>query len=264
MNSAFTRRADGSFLLALISVALVVMSASGCGGSRGGFASGSFERGEERYEAESWYEAVEDLRLFIRRAPTDPRAAEAQYMIGMARYYDEDYPVAAVEFEILRNDYPTSELADDAWYMQGMCYVEQVPGTDLDQTPTRQAVEHFVRYLREHPAGKHRTEVEAELDKLNRHLDQKELNSARLYRDMGRWQAAAVTVDTMLETRPNSELRPEMLLLAGEVHLRRVELSEARENYRQFLRDYPDHERVKEAERGLERIDGKAADGEGR
>ena len=55
-----------------------------------------------------------------------------------------------------------------------------------------------------------------------------------------------------------------MLLLAGEVHLRRIELSEARENYRQFLRDYPDHERVKEAERGLERIDGKAADGEGR
>ena len=55
----------------------------------------------------------------------------------------------------------------------------------------------------------------------------------------------------MLETRPNSELRPEMLLLAGEVHLRRVELSEARENYRQFLRDYPDHKRVKEAERRL-------------
>lgn len=264
MNSVSTRRVGISFALPMIIVALIGLMVPGCSGSGGGFASGSFERGQEQYEKESWYEAVEDLRLFIRRAPTDPRAAEAQYMIGMARYYDEDYPVAAVEFEILRNDYPTSELADDAWYMQGMCYVEQVPRTDLDQTPTRQAVEHFVRYLREHPAGKHRTEVEAELDKLNRHLDQKELDAARLYRNMGRWQAAAVTIDTMLETRPNSELRPEMLLLAAEVHIRRIELSEARENYRQFLRDYPDHERAKEARRGLERIDGKAADGEGR
>ena len=164
----------------------------------------------------------------------------------------------------MRNDYPTSELADDAWFMQGMCYVEQVPRTDLDQTPTRQAVEHFVRYLREHPSGKHRGEVEDELDKLHRHLDQKELDAARLYRDLGRWQAAAVTVDTMLEIRPNSELRPEMLLLAGEVHTRRAEWSEAREYFRQFLRDYPEHKRVREAERGLERIDGKAADGEGR
>jgi len=260
MNLVFAERA-GFVLVALV---LGVLCVAGCGGSGDGHPAGSFERGQARYEDESWYEAVEDLRLFIRRAPTDPRAAEAQYMIGMARYKDEDYPVAAVEFEILRNDYPTSEIADDAWYMQGMCYVEQVPGTDLDQTPTRQAVQHFVRYLREYPAGKHRTEVEGELKKLNRHLDRKELDAARLYRNMGRWQAAAVTIDTMLETRPNSELRPEMLLLAGEVHTKRVAWSEAREAYRQFLRDYPEHERASEARRGLERIDGKAADGEGR
>ncbi len=264
MNSVSTRPAGSSFFLPLVVVVFVALSVSGCGGSGGGYARGSFERGQEQYDDERWYEAVEDLRLFIRRTPMDPRAAEAQYMIGMARYSDEDYPVAAVEFEILRNDYPTSEFADDAWFMQGMCYVEQVPRTDLDQTPTRKAVEHFVRYLREHPAGKHRTEVEAELDQLNRHLDQKEFDAARLYSRMGRWQAAAVTIDTMLETRPNSELRPEMLLLAAEVHSRRSEWTEARESYRQFLRDYPDHKRVREAERGLERIDGKAADGEGR
>ena len=259
MHSVFTRPANRVFLLALVSLWLLV---PGCSGSKGGYGKGSFERGQEQYESESWFEAVEDLRLFIRRAPTDPRAAEAQYMIGMARYHDEDYPVAAVEFEILRNDYPTSARADDAWYMQGMCYVEQVPGTDFDQTPTRQAVEHFVRYLREHPAGKHRTEVEVELAKLHRHLDQKEFDAARIYSDLGRWQAAAVTIDTMLEMRPNSELRPEMLLLAGKVHTRRLELAEARENFRQFIRDYPDHKRVREAERGLERIDGKAPDGE--
>jgi outer membrane protein assembly factor BamD len=260
MNSVFAERLGAT----LVSLVLVVLSASGCGGSGADPPAGSFERGQARYEDENWYEAVDDLRLFIRRAPTDPRAPEAQYMIGMARYRDEDYPVAAVEFEILRNDYPTSELADDAWYMQGMCYVEQVPRVDLDQTPTRQAVEHFVRYLREYPAGKHRTEVEDELNKLNRHLDQKEYDSARLYRDLGRWQAAAVTIDTMLDMRPNSELRPEMLLLSGEVHVKRIEWPEAREVYRQFLDDYPDHESASEARRGLERIDGKAADGDRR
>ena len=79
---------------------------------------------------------------------------------------------------------------------------------------------------------------------------------------MKRWEAAAVTVDALLEMRPDSELRPEMLLLSGDVHRRRVAYAEAREAYRTFLRDYPDHERADEARRGLERIDGGAAGGE--
>ena len=234
----------------------------GCGGSGGAYPEGSYERGEARYQDESWYEAVEDLRLFIRRAPTDPRAPEAQYMIAMARYNDEDYPVAAVEFEILRNDYPTSARVDDAWYMQGKCYVEQVPRIDLDQTTTRQAVQHFVRYLREYPGGTHRAEAEEELRKLNRHLDQKELESALLYRKLKRYEASAVTVDALLTMRPDSELRPEMLLLSGDVHRRRAEFQKARDAYQTFLRDYPDHDRADEARSGLVIIDGDEVDGE--
>jgi outer membrane protein assembly factor BamD len=233
-----------------------------CGGAYDGMPEGSFERGQARYEDENWFEAVEDLRLFIRRSPTDPRAAEAQYLIGMARYQEEDYPVAAVEFEILRKDYPTSELVDDAWYMQGMCYVEQVPRTDLDQTTTHQAVDHFNRYLREYPAGSHRAEVEEQLRQLYLHLDRKELDAARLYRRLKKWEAAAVTVDTLLELRPNSELRPDALLLSADVHRRQLQTDAALDAYRTFLRDYPDHPRAKEARRNLERIEGKAAVGE--
>ena len=253
-------RTDVALLVALFGV----LGLSACGGAHKAYPEGSFERGQVLYEDESWFEAVEDLRLFIRRAPTDPRAAEAQYMIGMARYQDEDYPVAAVEFEILRNDYPTSDRVDDAWFMQGMCYVEQVPRVELDQSTTRQAVQHFVRYLREYPAGKHKAEAEEELKKLNRHLDQKELDAALLYQKMGRWEAAAVTVGALLEMRPDSELRPEMLLLAGDANRRLVAWDEARQAYQTFLRDYPDHDRAGEARKGLERIDGRAPGGEGR
>lgn len=262
MRSAFTERALcrlGAF--AMLAGALVVLG--GCGGAYKGLSAGSFERGEAEYNDESWYDAVEDLRTFIRRAPTDPRAPQAQYMIGMSRYNDEDYPVAAVEFEILRSDYPTSDLVDESWYMQGMCYVQQVPSTQMDQATTHQAVDHFVKYLREYPGGNHRAEVEEQLSELNRHLDQKDLDSARLYRRLKRWQAAAVTIDTLLETRPDSELRPEMLLLSGDVHARRFELQAARSAYEQFLRDYPDHDGANRARSALEKIDGKVTVGEG-
>jgi len=241
---------------------LAFLFLAGCSGAYSGMPSGSFERGEAKFEDESWYDAVEDLRLFIRRSPTDPRAPQAQYMIATSRYKDEDYPVAAVEFEILRNDYPTSDLVDDAWFMQGMCYVQQVPKIELDQTPTRQAVQHFVRYLRENPGGKHREEAEKELDKLNLHLDQKSMAAAQLYRRLRRWRAAAVTADAFLELRPDSELRPEMLLLAGEAHTQTVQWDRARAVYESFLQEYPDHDGVKDARKGLEKIDGAAAFGE--
>lgn len=251
-------------ILALGAALVLAAGLVGCGGSYKGMPAGSFERGKAQFDDEKYYESVEDLRLFIRRSPTDPRAPEAQYLIGMARYNDEDYAVAAVEFEILRKDYPTSELVDDAWYMQGMCYVEQVPRIDLDQTVTHQAVDHFNRYLREYPGGEHRPEVEEELRKLNRHLDEKELKAARLYRRLKQWTAAAVTVDALIESRPDSELRPEALLLAGEVHSRQLDSDAALRAYRTFLADYPDHPRAKEARRGIERIEGKAGAGEGR
>lgn len=243
----------------LVGLVLSLAALQGCGGAGSAYPEGSYERGEAQYEDESWYEAVEDLRLFIRRAPTDPRAPEAQYMIAMSRYNDEDFPVAAVEFEILRNDYPTSSRVDDAWYMQGMCYVEQVPRIDLDQTTTRQAVQHFVRYLREYPGGTHRADAEEELRKLNLHLDRKELQSAEQYRKLKRYEAAAVTVDALLRMRPDSELRPEMLLLSGDVHRRRAEFEKASDAYQTFLRDYPDHDRADEARSGLERAGGQGS-----
>ena len=240
-------------------VLVVAWLAGACGGAYDAHPPGSFERGKAQFDDEKWYESVEDLRLFIRRSPTDPRAAEAQYMIGMARYNDEDYPVAAVEFEILRNDYPTSELVEEAWYMQGMCYVEEVPRTDLDQATTRQALDHFTRYLREFPGGTHRGEVEQQVLELQRHLDRKELDAARLYKRRKQWAAAAVTADTMLELRPDSEFRPEVLLISAEAHRHQLETDRALDAYRTFLRDYPEHPRAADARRQIERLGGKAA-----
>ncbi len=264
--STESRPLRSTFLVVLLLVALLP---SACSHPGKGLESGSLERGLAEFEGERWFDAVETLKLFVRRNPTDPRVDEAQYHIGLARFEDEDYPVAAVEFEILRKDYPSSPRVEDAWYMEGLCYVKQVPPVHLEQAVTRKALDHFRSYLAEFPSGERRAEMEREARALQRHLDEKDLANVRLYRKLGKPEAAVITLDVLLEERRASELRPEMLFLAGELHRELEQDALARESWDRLVSEFPEHElsgRAQRALRGLAAgtIDPNAVEGDGR
>lgn len=236
--------------IALWAVSIAIFP-SACSHPGKGLQSGSYERGLAEFEGERWYDSVETLKLFVRRNPTDPRVDEAQYHIGMARFEDGDYPVAAVEFEILRNDYPNSARLEDAWYMEGLCYVKQVPPIHHEQAVTRKALQHFLTYLAEFPNGARRADIEREALALQRHLDEKNLAAVRLYQRLGKPAAALITLNVMIEERRQSELRPQFLFLAGELHRELDEAGQARERWSALVAEFPDHELAKRAQRAM-------------
>jgi outer membrane protein assembly factor BamD len=231
-------------------VLLLVVAAAGCSHPGKGLSPGTYERGLVEFDDGRYYEAIEDLKLFIRRNPTDDRVEAAQMHIGLARYQDEDYPVAAVEFEILRNDYPNSEFVEEAWYMQGMCFVKQVPRLDQEQSVTVEGITHFERFLAEFPESARRADAERELAALWRHLDKKQLSAVELYRDLGKKRAALVTLEVLLEDRPRSELRPRLLFLAAELHKELGETEAAQRRLDQLAREFPDHELTRRTKTG--------------
>lgn len=245
-----------TILLGLLLTGLTV----GCSHPGRGLEPGSFERGIAEYEGERHLDAIEDLRLFIRRNPTDPRVDEAQYHIGLARFDSEEYAVAAVEFEILRNDYPNSELVEDAWLMEGLCYFEQVPSIHHEQSITRRALDHYGRYLRAVPNGPRRNEAQEKVAELQLHLDRKTMQGIRLYARLGRDRAALVSIDAMLDERPDSQLRAEALLLAGDLHEDLGEMAEARARWQQLLDEHGTDSLAPDALKRLERTRGEAGD----
>lgn len=202
---------------------------------------GSYERGIAELEGERYLEAVEDLKLFLRRNPTDELADDAQFAVAEAYQRMGDHAVAAVEYEILRKDFPTSELAEEAFYQEGMCYVEQVPPVELEQSATRRALAHFQRYLVEYPDGERRDDAQRQLDQLVRHLDRKELEAARLYARLGNWRAVEVTLAASLQASAGSELRPDMLLLRGRALRRLGREDEAQALFRELVEQHPGH-----------------------
>lgn len=246
--------------MALATVFAAVLAAGGCSHPGSGLEVGSYERGIAEYEGERYFDAVEDLRLFIRRNPTDDRVDQAQYHIGLARLENEEYAVAAVEFEILRNDYPNSALVEDAWMMEGRCYMEQIPSIHHEQSITRRALDHYRRYLRQFPAGERSHEAQEKIAELNLHLDRKTMNGIRLYARLGRNRAALVSIDALLQERPDTTLRPQALFLAGELHQKLGEIPEARGRWREILDAHGTSALAPKALERLERTEGEAGD----
>jgi outer membrane assembly lipoprotein YfiO len=247
-RGAFCRQRHSSRRLA---VCLVAALAFGCGHPGKQFPAGSLERGQAEFEGKRWAQAVETLKQFIRRNPRDARADDAQFLIGQTYMGAREYPLAAVEFEILRNDYPLSELVDDAYFLEGIAYARQRPNYRLDQKVTHRALEHLRRYLTQFPTGKHRDEVQAEILALQGHLDFKRLEQARQYIALHRLEAAAIVIDGLLEASAESPQRPDALLLRGQVADRLGHLAEALEFWSELVERYPDHQAASRARRLL-------------
>lgn len=226
---------------ATLAAALLLLALAACSHPGKDLPVGSYERGIAELEGERYLEAIEDLKLFLRRNPTDELADDAQFAVAQAYQRAGDHAVAAVEYEILRKDFPTSELAEEAFYQEGMCYVEQVPPIELEQSATRRALAHFRRYLDEYPTGERRGDVQQQIDQLALHLDRKELEAARLYARLGNWRAVEVTLAASLASGEAGELRPDMLLLRGRALRKLDREDEARAAFREIVDQHAQH-----------------------
>jgi outer membrane assembly lipoprotein YfiO len=233
----------GAARLALVAlgalVALLALCACGAPGKH--LPVGTYERGEAEFHGKRYTLAIEDLKLFVRRNPKDPSAAQAQFLVAQCYMEAKEYALSAVEYEILRNDYPNTDLADDAFFLEGISYARQRPNYRLDQKVTQKAVEHFQKYLAQFPTGRHREQTQQELDALELHLARKRLEQARQYWSLRQYGAAALVLDDLLEASKESTLRPDMLLLRGRVALRQHDSERARTCLGEVLSRYPQH-----------------------
>ncbi len=144
-----------------ISILLLMLSVLGGCGAPNPHPVGSHERGVFFADQGKDVEAVAALESYIRKNPADSLAAEAQYLKGMTYMEMGEYPLAGVEFQILRKDYPTSNRVEDALFQEGVSYLEQVGKVQRDITGAHEARLHFLKFSQEYPNSSHMPEVVA-------------------------------------------------------------------------------------------------------
>lgn len=257
-SSTPRNRLVGGWLLALAT--MVALAASNGCSLKNPHDVGTLERARFWEEHEHYQEAADAYEIFIRQNPTDSLAAQAQYEKALAYMEIQEYPLAAVELQILAQDYPISPLVEDAMYREGECYYFQVGRLERDVTPAYEARLHWLDFSREFPTSPYMTEVRGYMQDIADMLVRKDLRAVEIYTRLGRHDAAALALDRILEDEPTASILDEVLLARAKVARKLGDSDLAAATYQRILDDYPDSPLRLDASRALDKLRSKALD----
>lgn len=226
----------------------------GCGASNP-HPAGSYERGVFFADQGKDIEAVAALESFIRNNPTDSLAAEAQYLKGMTYMVMGEYPLAGVEFQILRKDYPTSNRVEDALYQEGVAYLEQVGRIERDITGAYEARLHFLKFSQEYPNSEHMPQVTEYMAEISDLMVRKRLEQVKIYKQLRRYQAVAITLDDILTEEAGSRLIPDVLWERAKAAEKLDDPDSAARSYERLVSEFPDSNYAGRAGKALRSLD---------
>jgi outer membrane assembly lipoprotein YfiO len=216
---------------------------------------GSYERGVYYAEKGKDLEAVAALESYVRYNPTDSLAAEAQFLKAKTYMHMNEYPLAAVEFQILRKDYPTSPRVEEALFREGECYLEKVGRIERDISGAREARMHFLRFAQDYPSSEFMPEVRAYMQDISDIMVLKRLQQVKVYRQLGRHKAVGMVLDDILQDEQTSTLIPEVMWERAQTARKLDDPDTEATMYERLISTYPDSGYVKEARKRLTALD---------
>ena len=181
-------------LLALSSILLI-----GCGEFNTAFKHGD---AEYKYEVakscyvKGQYSHAQDLfsSLIVAMKGTG-YVEECLYMMAMSAYMNGDMETASAAFKRYYQSFPQGTYVEESRYYSGRALYESVPDPRLDQSVTTQAITELQSFLDFYPYTRLKTQTQEMIQKLQDHLVEKELLTARLYYDLCSSVIACVVTD---------------------------------------------------------------------
>jgi len=222
---------------------------------------GTLERARFWNENEHYQEAADAYEIFVRQNPTDTLAARAQFEKARAFMDLKEFPLAAVELQILAQDYPTSPLVEDALFHEGECYYRQVGRLERDVSPAYEARLHWLDFSRQYPTSQHMPAVREYMQQIADLMVRKQLRAVEIYGQLRRHKAQSLVLDRILEDEPTSTILDEVLLLRAEVAVRLDDPATAREMYQRLLAEHPDSLLREQAQRAVAELPALPVDG---
>ena len=200
----FSRQNAAAVALALF----FSLTAIGCGSSGdqmskpvSGTTETLFAEGKGAYAKGDWLDAIrifEEVRI---QAPASSMAAEATYLGAMARYNQDMFSGAAVDFRAVRRNYASSPFASRAQYMVGESYYQLSPRPELDQSYSILALSEYQTFLRDFPKAPQSLldSAQKRITEIRNKMAEKYYLSARLYDKLDDPKSALVYYNRVLD-----------------------------------------------------------------
>ncbi|MFT5315001.1 MAG: outer membrane assembly lipoprotein YfiO [Candidatus Krumholzibacteriia bacterium] len=242
-------------LAAITVLAAVVWMCNGCAPSNP-YPPGTFDRAKHYFDNDKDLEAVAAFEAFVRHSPLDSMAAEAQYLRAKTYLVMQEYPLAAVEFQIMRKDYPNSPFVEDALFGEGEAYLFQVGRVERDLTGALEARNHFLEFSQTYPNSDYMSQVIAYLEEISDLVVKKRLEQVKVYGQLKRYSAIAIVLDDVIVKEATSSLIPEVMWERAKVAIKLDDPDTAAEMYEGIIGRYPDGDYADSAASALRNLDG--------
>jgi outer membrane protein assembly factor BamD len=139
----------------------------------------------------------------------------AAYSYYQADQYDESIAAAQRVIDL----HPGHQDAPYAYYLIALSYYEQINDVDRDQAVTLQALTALQDVQRRYPNSEYASDARVKIDLVNDHLAGKEMEIGRFYERSGRWLAADIRFQNVIDKYQTTSHIAEALYRLTETNL---------------------------------------------
>lgn len=198
------------------------------------------------YNDEDYQDAATEFEALLLQYPGSSIVDDAQYYLGMCKFYRDEFILAAYEFSKLIKNIPASDFVPQAQYMLAESYYELSPDYTLDQKYTVKAIEEFQAFIDFFPLNEKVSEAEEKIVELNDKLARKEYTIAYIYRKMDYYTASLKYYENVVEIYHDTPYAPLALYSKIMLLMEREREDEALSEMKRFVRMYPDDQNFQE------------------
>ena len=163
-----------------------------------------YEAAVNYYDKGDFFRAGTLLEDLIPLLKGRPEAEKAQFYFANTNYKQKNYVLSAFYFKSFTDTYPNSPYSEEASFLHAKSLFLDSPGYELDQTNTVSALESIQDFLNRYPDSKFKAETENMSQELQKKLENKAFESAKLYFQLRYNQAAVVALTNFQQQYPAS------------------------------------------------------------
>ena len=186
-------------------------------------------------------------------------AENTEFYYAYCQYYQRQLILSSYYFKKFYQTYPRSEFAEEANYMHCRSLYEQSPRDDLDQSNSKEAMTAIQAFLKKYPLTEYSQEVQKIYVGLEKKLNRKHFENAKLYHKIRKYKSAVVALDNYRKQYPDSEFNEEAqyLRIDSQYHYAKKSIEskqkerfyEAINLYQEFVDRYPESGYLPDAEK---------------
>jgi len=210
------------------------------------------------YEQKEYKKSIALFEKIMGPYANKPQMERIQFMISDSYFNTENYSMSSYYFTKFITNYPESSKVQEAAYLSAKSYFLAAPVYSRDQEDTYKALTAYQGFIDKYPKSELIEEANRDYAALNKKLQFKDFEVARLYYHTEKYSAAVQAFETFNEDHLGSEYKEEAFYFSFkssyELGMKSIltkkdeRLSEAIVSYNKFKKNFPDSEKMKEVD----------------